>query len=67
MKSNSEFSVYQKKIEAIDNVILCVAEAEKMVNEIGESLFKEIMLASESETAQPKSDIFSWGPHTPGP
>ncbi len=48
MKSDSEFSDYQKKIEAIDNVILCVAEAERMVNEIGRSLIFEITATRES-------------------
>jgi hypothetical protein len=38
IKPASEFSEYQKKIETIDNVILCVAEAEIMLREIGASL-----------------------------
>jgi hypothetical protein len=29
---------YQKKVEAIENVILCVAEAERMVANIGQSM-----------------------------
>jgi len=37
----SELSEYQKKIESIDNVILCVAEAERMLNEVGRSLLAE--------------------------
>jgi hypothetical protein len=40
-KSESEFSVYQSEIEATDNVILCVAKAEKMIREIGKSLLLE--------------------------
>ena len=36
--SDSEFSDYKKEIEATDNVILCVAKAERMVREIGRSL-----------------------------
>ena len=39
--SRSELSEYQKKIESIDNVILCVAEAERMLNEVGRSLLAE--------------------------
>jgi len=39
--SRSELSEYQKKIESIDNVILCVAEAERMLNEVGRSLLTE--------------------------
>jgi hypothetical protein len=41
MKSNAELSPYQKKIESIDNVILCVAEAELMVRHIGSSVVPE--------------------------
>jgi hypothetical protein len=40
-RSNGEFSDYQKRVEAIDNVILCVAEAEKMIREIGGHLVPE--------------------------
>jgi hypothetical protein len=38
IKSDTELSDYQKKIESIDNVILCVAEAERMLADIGRSL-----------------------------
>ncbi len=41
MKSNSELSEYQKRIENIENVILCVSEVEKMVSEIGSDLTPE--------------------------
>ncbi|MFH1117244.1 MAG: hypothetical protein V1792_25275 [Pseudomonadota bacterium] len=44
-KSDRELSDYQKRIEAIDNVILCVAEAEKMFRDIGMSLISESELA----------------------
>ncbi|MBM3301462.1 MAG: hypothetical protein FJY85_16105 [Deltaproteobacteria bacterium] len=40
-KSNRELSEYQKTIEQIDNVILCVAQAEKMIQEIGSHLIPE--------------------------
>jgi len=39
--SDTELSEYQKKIESIDNVILCVAEAERMLVKIGKSLVPE--------------------------
>ena len=38
MKQNQELSPFQKRIEEIDNVILCVAEAERMLTQIGNSL-----------------------------
>ncbi|MDQ7781948.1 MAG: hypothetical protein RDU20_03650 [Desulfomonilaceae bacterium] len=44
-KSNRELSEYQKRIEAIDNVILCVAEAERMCREVGMSLISESEIA----------------------
>lgn len=40
-KPDSELSDYQKKIESTENVILCVAKAERMVREIGKSLISE--------------------------
>ncbi|HMK35224.1 MAG TPA: hypothetical protein VK463_09175 [Desulfomonilaceae bacterium] len=39
VKSDAELSPYQKRVDKIDNVILCVAAAEKMLGEIGRSLF----------------------------
>jgi hypothetical protein len=39
--SDTELSEYQKKIESIDNVILCVAEAERMLIKIGKSFVPE--------------------------
>jgi len=39
--SESKFSIYQSEIEATDNVILCVAKAEKRIREIGKSLLPE--------------------------
>jgi hypothetical protein len=38
IKSDTELSEYQKRIESMDNVILCVAEAERMLADIGRSL-----------------------------
>ena len=40
-KPDSELSDYQKEIESTENVILCVAKAERMVWEIGKSLISE--------------------------
>lgn len=37
-KSDTEFTDYQKVIEETENVILCVAKAEKMVRQLGRSL-----------------------------
>jgi hypothetical protein len=59
VKSDSELSPYQKRVETIDNVILCVAEAEKMVIEIGRSMFpgleKRLVLKPRKKTS-----IFPW-------
>jgi hypothetical protein len=38
LRSDAEPSDFQKRLLNIDNVILCVAEAEKMINDIGRSL-----------------------------
>jgi hypothetical protein len=66
MKSNAELSAYQKKIEAIDNVILCVAEAETMVREIGRSLVSDLSITKSSGNGLPKSDHLPWGVYRPG-
>lgn len=59
VKSEAELSPYQKRIEEIDNVILCVAEAEKMVSEIGKSLFPGL---EKKLTLKPRKKIgtFPW-------
>lgn len=49
MKSSSELSEYQKRIENIDTVILCVAEAEKMIRQIGSDLVPEVRRMSEKQ------------------
>lgn len=41
-RTNSELTEYQKRIEAIDNVILCVAEAEHMIHAIGRDMIGEL-------------------------
>lgn len=54
-KPVSEFSEYQKKIESIDNVILCVAEAESMLNQIGASLIPDLAVIGPNKRRRPKS------------
>lgn len=45
--TESEFSDYQKEIDATENVILCVAKAEKMIREIGTSLTQDTCSADD--------------------
>ncbi|MDR3603282.1 MAG: hypothetical protein ACLPVO_04635 [Desulfomonilaceae bacterium] len=42
MKKESEMSPYQKRVQEIDTPILCVAEAEKMIREIGLDLVADM-------------------------
>jgi hypothetical protein len=42
IKHGPDFSEYKKKILEQDQVILCVAEAEKLVVKIGRSLLDEV-------------------------
>jgi len=42
MKKDKEMSDYERRVDAIDNVILCVAEAEKLVEEMGRTLVEGI-------------------------
>jgi hypothetical protein len=49
VKTNAELSPYQKRIESIDNVILCVAEAEKLVALVG----KQVPLCDEDRKVAP--------------
>ncbi len=60
VKSNAELSAYQKRIETIENVILCVAEAEKLVASVG----RPTTLASEATENLPAELIigceFPW-------
>jgi hypothetical protein len=60
VKRNSELSQYQKKIEGIDNVILCVAEAERMLTQIGTSLVSEIDASGNRANSCMKRRKFSW-------
>ncbi len=41
-RTNSELTEYQKRIESMDNVILCVAEAEHMIKAIGRDMVREL-------------------------
>ncbi len=41
-KKESEMSPYQKRVHNIDTPILCVAEAEKMIREIGLDLVTDM-------------------------
>ncbi|MBI5569192.1 MAG: hypothetical protein HY914_04525 [Desulfomonile tiedjei] len=41
-RSDAELTHYQKKVQAIDNVILCVSEAERMINSIGDDLIADL-------------------------
>ena len=41
-RTNAELTEYQKRIESMDNVILCVSEAERMINEIGQDLIRDL-------------------------
>lgn len=38
LKNDSELTEYEKRIDSIDNVILCMAAAERLVSEIGKSM-----------------------------
>jgi hypothetical protein len=67
LKSNAELSDYQKRIENIDTVILCVAEAERMVDEIGTSLASDCEPSRKPACDCPKRLKFSWGPSRTGP
>ncbi len=45
MRTNAELSPFQKRIESIDNPILCVSEVEQMIDEIGQELASDIKVA----------------------
>ncbi len=59
IKSDTELSEYQKKIESMDNVILCVAEAERMLADIGRSLIPQRRHLDEQKSKL-KSSKFRW-------
>lgn len=67
-ESKSELSPYQKRIEAIDNVILCVAEAEKMVGDIGRSLYPALAIEKKPRRNRTSRRIVAWSARrTPAP
>jgi hypothetical protein len=49
VKAGGELSEYQKRIENIENVILCVSEAEKMIEHIGLDLISEDYSTSDTD------------------
>ncbi len=51
IQPGSKLTEYQKRIVATENVILCVAQAEKMVDDIGRSL-----LITDGADPEPKRD-----------
>ena len=53
-------SPFQKRIEEIDNVILCVAEAERMLTQIGNSLVSDLDAPKERVVNCVKRPKFSW-------
>ena len=60
MKQNQELSPYQKRIEGIDNVILCVAEAERMLTQIGNSLVSDLDVPKKRVDNSVQRRRFSW-------
>jgi hypothetical protein len=60
MKQNQELSPYQKRIEGIDNVILCVAEAERMLTQIGNSLVSDLDATKKHVDNCVQRRKFSW-------
>ncbi len=42
LRTKTEASEYQKRIDQIDSVILCLAEAERLVANLGKSLLRDI-------------------------
>lgn len=66
LKQNSELSPYQKKIEGIDNVILCVAEAERMLTQIGTSLVADFVAHEKRANNRVKRQNFAWRNRTIG-
>lgn len=59
MKSDAEQSPYQRRLEEIDNVILCVAEAERLVANIGKSLVTDMDKYLKPANAKKTKKIFS--------
>ena len=64
LASESEFSDYKKEIEATDNVILCVAKAERMVREIGRSLLSRPDQADDDGDKREEASDQGWSQRT---
>ncbi|MCX5863031.1 MAG: hypothetical protein WCG29_02250 [Desulfomonile sp.] len=60
LKSDSELTEYQKRIDDIENVILCMAEAERMVSEIGKTLSADIEVDAKKVKSTGNKGAFSW-------
>lgn len=66
-KPKTELSEYQKRIEAIDNVILCVAEAEKMVKDIGRSLYPALAVDKKPRRNRTTRRVVAWNSRRTSP
>ncbi len=55
LKADSKISDYQKAVDNIENVILCMAEAERMVQEIGRNMIGEDELSQIKQSISKKS------------
>jgi hypothetical protein len=55
LKTDSKISEYQKAVDNIENVILCMAEAERMVQEIGKNMIDEDELFQIKQSISKKS------------
>jgi|YelNatPaOPRAMG01_1025707.scaffolds.fasta_scaffold616024_1 hypothetical protein len=60
LRPNTEASEYQKRIDKIDTVILCLAEAEKLVADLGKSLLREETLHAQKTIAARSAKRPAW-------
>ncbi|MGC8907717.1 MAG: hypothetical protein ACP5M0_09790 [Desulfomonilaceae bacterium] len=60
LRPNTEASEYQKRIDKIDTVILCLAEAEKLVADLGKSLVREEILHARKRVAAKTAKRPAW-------
>jgi hypothetical protein len=60
LKPDAEQTEYQKRLDAIDNVILCMAEAEKMISEIGRHLVVDLDIDEKRLKCTNGKSVFSW-------
>jgi hypothetical protein len=61
-RSSREQSEFQKRVEAIDNVMLCVAEVEKMIRDIGRDMLPEadVLVQSQARRTRRLRSRSSW-------